>query len=98
MNSNIDITLFIPEFNEAVENLIKEKRRKLTDREDKNIMNLEDSYKNVLSSEVKQNVGINVDNRIIYKRYIAEKNYSESKLVSWRTDMLENYLSVFSFF
>ena len=93
MNSNIDITLFIPEFNEAVENLIKEKRRKLTDREDKNIMNLEDSYKNVLSSEVKQNVGINVDNRIIYKRYIAEKNYSESKLVSWRTDMLENYLA-----
>ena len=93
MNSNIDITLFIPEFNEAVDNIIKEKKRKDKDKSSKNLINLEDSYKNVISSEIKSNIGISIDNKIIYKRYVAEKKYSETKLVSWRADMLENYLA-----
>ena len=94
MNSNIDITLFIPEFNEAVDNIIKEKRNKEKNKSNKTLLNLEDSYKNVVSSEIKRNTGlINIDNKIIYKRFVAEKNYSETKLVTFRTDMLENYLA-----
>ena len=94
MNSNIDITLFIPEFNEAVDNIIKEKRNKEKNKSNKTLLNLEDSYKNVVSSEIKRNTGlINIDNKIIYKRFVAEKNYSETKLVTFRTDLIENYLA-----
>ena len=60
MNSNIDITLFIPEFNEAVYNIIKEKRRKENDKSNKNTLNLEDSYKNISNSEIKINTEINI--------------------------------------
>ena len=65
MNSNIDLTQFIPEFNDSVNDLINEKRKKYENKTDK----------------------------IIYKRYIAENNYSESKLISWKVEALENFLA-----
>ena len=33
------------------------------------------------------------EKEIMYKRYIAEKNYSESKLITWKSDSLEKFLA-----
>ena len=101
MNSNIDITLFISEFNEAVFNIIAEERKKINDKSEKNDYNLiaiEDSQKNSNRSKRISNTGlgkfedISPEKKLIYKRLIAEKNYSESKLVTWKSDVLEYYM------
>ena len=101
MNSNIDITLFISEFNEAVFNIIAEERKKINDKSEKNDYNLiaiEDSQKNSNRSKRRSNTGlgkfedISPEKKLIYKRLIAEKNYSESKLVTWKSDVLEYYM------
>ena len=97
MGSNIDITQFISEFNDAVYKIILEKRRKLNERADKNDVNIM-AFESTHRSERRSKTGmvkfddISPEKKIICKRYIAEKNYSESKLVTWKSDVLENYL------
>ena len=96
MNSNIDLTQFISEFKEAVYKLILEKKKKLNENIDKNEINLMalDGHRTERRSQTK--VGkiydIPPEKKIIYKRYIAEKNYSESKLITWKLEALQNYL------
>ena len=101
MNSNIDITQFISEFNESVNKIIFEKKRKLDAISIKNDINfIEDSYRNVPNSGRRSKSGKGIidnmssaDEIIMYKRYIADNNYSESKLITWKTDIIENYLA-----
>ena len=101
MNSNIDLTQFISEFNEAVFNIINEQRKKTNDKTDKNdskLIHLEEFFMNSHLSERKSKTGLlkfddmSPEIKLIYKRYIAETIYSESKLVTWKSDILENYL------
>jgi hypothetical protein len=33
-----------------------------------------------------------MNNKILYKRYIAEKNYHESKMIIWKIDKLKKYI------
>ena len=98
MNSNIDLTLFISEFNEAYYNIVIEKRRILSeksDNNDSNLINLEDSHSKERRSitGITKFIDISQEDKINYKRYIAEINYSESKLVTWKSDAFENYLA-----
>ena len=97
MNTNIDLTLFIPEFDEDVDNLIRNERKKNENNDDIKEKNIENKFRNYHSSEIKSKIdNIKLDsfmnNKILYKRYIAEKNYSESKLITWKVDSLKKYL------
>ena len=100
MSSNIDLTQFIYEFNNAVYKIILEKKKKLNEKFENNDVNLL-SIEGTSRSERKSKVGlgkvdedISPEKEIMYKRYIAEKNYSESKLITWKSEALENYLVV----
>ena len=95
MNSNIDLTLFISEFNDTFYEILIEKRKLLNEKSDKNnIINLEDSYRTERKSKagIGKLIDISPEEKINCKRYIAEKNYSESKLITWKLDDFENYL------
>ena len=84
MNSNIDITLFISEFNEAVDNFVKKERKKIDNNNDR----INKNKAKVGEGKLK----IIMNNKILYKRYIAEKNYIESKLIMWKMDVVKKLL------
>jgi hypothetical protein len=99
MNSNIDITLFISEFNEALDNLINEKKKKIEDKYEKNeagLLLLEES-RNCPPSDSKSNSNIKKNDlsnekKLLYKRYIAEKQYCDSKLITWKMNDYNNLI------
>ena len=99
INNNIDLTQFISEFNENVDEMLNKNKKKLEEKSDKNdikLISIEDSNRNSHQSEIKSNVGLgqssSSDKKLIFKRYIAEKNYFESKLITWKSEAFENFM------
>ena len=93
LNSNIDITNFIEQFKEDVNKMIKddiiENSYSKNEKSDINILNYSDKFKMNYynTSTYKTNIGTNQitgDNKIIFKRYIAENKYSEVKIINWK--------------
>ena len=99
MSSNIDLTQFIYEFNNAVYKIILEKKKKLNEKfenSDVNLIAIDGTHRSERKSKVglgKVDEDIPPEKEIMYKRYIAEKNYSESKLITWKSDSLEKFLA-----
>ena len=99
INSNIDLTRFIIEFNESVNKMIFKRRNENKDKSVNEVINLiPESYRSFHRSERKSQTKKEIINSIPreeilkYKRYIADKIYSESKLITWNTEALEKHL------
>ena len=96
MNSNVDLTQFISEFNERVDEL--EKREKLTEKPENFVVHLFEGMHHVkkrISTGMTNIIDIEMspEKKIAYKRYIAQNNYSESKLITWKTNTFDNYVT-----
>ena len=73
MNTNIDLTLFIPEFDEDVDNLIRNERKKNENNVDSNGKNIENIFRNYQSSEIKSKIdNIKLDPFMTNKIYIKD--------------------------
>ena len=97
MSSNIDITQFITEFKDAVYKMEIENIKKLKEKSERNDFGLTDFEGNHRSERTSKTgkekiIDISPEKKLIYKRYIAQNNYSESKLVTWKSDTLADYL------
>jgi len=97
MSSNIDITQFITEFKDAVYKMEIENIKKLKEKSERNAFGLTDFEGNHRSERRSKTgkekiIDISPEKKLIYKRYIAQNNYSESKLVTWKSDTLADYL------
>ena len=91
LNSNIDVTSFIEEFKEEFDKVINDEKivKKFSKYEKKelDLLNFVENFKKKRNSTFKSNDfqnHISTDQIILYKRYIAEKKYCESKLIKWK--------------
>ena len=98
MSSNIDITQFISEFKDAVYKLEIENIKKLKEKSDRHVFDVNAFEGNHRSERISKTgkekiIDISIEKKLIYKRYVAQNNYSESKLITWKSDTLANYLA-----
>ena len=96
MTSNLELTQFISEFNDAFYKMIIEKKSQLNKKSEYNYINPIPNHRSERRSQTgmkRLDDDMDPEQKLIYKRYIAEKIYSESKLVTWKSDALENYLA-----
>ena len=90
LNANIDITNFIEEFKEELEKMLYEENANdlsKYEKSDINLINYGEVFKSHLNSTYKTNYVPNhmpSSKKIIFKRYIAEKKFSESCFISWK--------------
>ena len=91
INTNIDITNFIEEFNDDVNKMIYEENTNNEyskySRKDFNINNYVENFKNNHNSTYKtsaNNNTISSEKLILYKRYIAEKKYFKIRYINWK--------------
>ena len=99
LNGNIDITIFIDQFKEDVNKMVYEfnieNENSKNDKSDLNIM-IYDNFRSKHNSTYKTNIGsetICTDKKILYKRYIAEKKFSDVTLINWKINDLIELLS-----
>ena len=90
LNANIDITNFIEQFKEELEKMIyEENANELSkyEKSDINLINYGELIKSHLNSTYKTSYAPNhipSNKKIMFKRYIAEKKYSELCFISWK--------------
>ena len=91
LNSNIDITLFIDLFKEFIDKMIYEENMENDvskyEKSDLNLLNYAENFRNNHNGTYKTNAGpshISKDKKLIYKRYIAENEFNEYRLINWK--------------
>ena len=100
LNANIDITNYIEQFKEDIEKLALEdnNQNELSKYEKSDLnMNYWDKLKTHLNTTSKSNNVINSissDKKLLYKRIIVENKYHEYKLITWKSNDLNQAILV----
>ena len=85
INSNIDITSYIVEFGEELNKIIYDKNPE--HKKDANLINYMENFKKNQNNTLKTNIiqnNIYSEKILSHKKYIAEKKFSEARLINWK--------------
>ena len=80
INSNYEITSFIKQFNEELQNMISASNREFSGVETNQSRNNENSFKEIISSNTNDKLG---DNKLKLKKKLLKLNYSHPRKITW---------------